>query len=156
MRVLLFLPVEELDDRRARSAPHRAAAAAGADAAGDRRRMALRRPPRRDVPTLLRLVGPAVGARARGPAPARRPSTCSYRPHPSFTELRIHDDWCAWARKTPGEPRRLRIETSRSAAALALAAFPPSAAAAKEHRAAVMRRAGVARAWRHAGRRSET
>jgi predicted O-methyltransferase YrrM len=45
------------------------------------------------------------------------------RPHPSFTELRIEDEWWAWARKAPGEPRRLRIETSRSGPAMALAAF---------------------------------
>ena len=44
------------------------------------------------------------------------------RPHPSFTELRIQDEWWAWARKAPGEPKRLRVETSRSAAAYALAA----------------------------------
>jgi hypothetical protein len=44
------------------------------------------------------------------------------KPHPSFTELRIQDEWWAWARKAPGEPRRLRVETSRSATAYALAA----------------------------------
>jgi predicted O-methyltransferase YrrM len=44
------------------------------------------------------------------------------RPHPSFTELRIEDEWWAWARKAPGEPRRLRIETSRSAVSYALVA----------------------------------
>jgi predicted O-methyltransferase YrrM len=44
------------------------------------------------------------------------------RPHPSFTDLRIQDEWWAWARKAPGEPRRLRIETSRSALSYALAA----------------------------------
>jgi predicted O-methyltransferase YrrM len=33
--------------------------------------------------------------------------------HPSFTELRIQDEWWAWARKAPGEPRRLSLQTSR-------------------------------------------
>ncbi len=39
--------------------------------------------------------------------------------HPSFTELRVQDDWWGWARKMPGEPRRMTIETSRSVGALA-------------------------------------
>jgi predicted O-methyltransferase YrrM len=43
------------------------------------------------------------------------------RPHPSFTELRIQDEWWAWARKAPDEPRRMHIETSRSSSALVLA-----------------------------------
>lgn len=34
--------------------------------------------------------------------------------HPSFTELRIEDEWLGWARKAPGEPRRLSISTTRS------------------------------------------
>jgi predicted O-methyltransferase YrrM len=34
--------------------------------------------------------------------------------HPSFTEFRIQDGWWGWARKAPGEPRRLTLETSRS------------------------------------------
>jgi predicted O-methyltransferase YrrM len=34
--------------------------------------------------------------------------------HPSFTELRIEDGWWGWARKAPGEPRRLTLETTRS------------------------------------------
>ena len=34
--------------------------------------------------------------------------------HPSFTELRIQDGWWGWARKAPGEPRRLSLETRRS------------------------------------------
>jgi predicted O-methyltransferase YrrM len=33
--------------------------------------------------------------------------------HPSFTELRVQDDWWGWARKAPGEPRRYSLETSR-------------------------------------------
>jgi hypothetical protein len=44
------------------------------------------------------------------------------RPHPSLTDLRVQDEWWAWARKAPDEPRRLRIEMSRSGTALALAA----------------------------------
>jgi predicted O-methyltransferase YrrM len=44
------------------------------------------------------------------------------KPHPSFTELRIQDEWWAWARKAPGEPRRLHVETSRSATSYAIAA----------------------------------
>jgi predicted O-methyltransferase YrrM len=39
--------------------------------------------------------------------------------HPSFTELRVQDEWWGWARKAPGEPRRLTIETSRSLPAAA-------------------------------------
>jgi predicted O-methyltransferase YrrM len=41
--------------------------------------------------------------------------------HPSFTELRIDADldW-AWARKAPGEPKRLRIETRQSLAGAVL------------------------------------
>jgi len=34
--------------------------------------------------------------------------------HPSFTELRIQDEWFGWARKQPDQPRRLTIETTRS------------------------------------------
>jgi predicted O-methyltransferase YrrM len=33
--------------------------------------------------------------------------------HPSFAELRVQDGWWAWARKAPGEPRRLTLETTR-------------------------------------------
>jgi predicted O-methyltransferase YrrM len=33
--------------------------------------------------------------------------------HPSFTELRVQDEWWGWARKAPGEPRSLTLETSR-------------------------------------------
>jgi predicted O-methyltransferase YrrM len=42
--------------------------------------------------------------------------------HPSFTELRVQDEWWGWARKAPGEPRRLTLETSRPLGALAAAA----------------------------------
>jgi predicted O-methyltransferase YrrM len=38
--------------------------------------------------------------------------------HPSFTELRVQDDWWGWARKAPGEPRRYTVETSRPLGAL--------------------------------------
>ena len=38
--------------------------------------------------------------------------------HPSFTELKIQDEWWGWARKAPGEPRRLTLETSRPLGAL--------------------------------------
>jgi predicted O-methyltransferase YrrM len=34
--------------------------------------------------------------------------------NPAFTELRIQDGWWGWARKAPGEPRTLSLETSRS------------------------------------------
>jgi predicted O-methyltransferase YrrM len=37
--------------------------------------------------------------------------------HPSFTELRVQDEWWGWARKAPGEPRRYTLETSRPLAA---------------------------------------
>lgn len=33
---------------------------------------------------------------------------------PRFTELRIQDEWWGWARKGPGEPRRLTLDTTRS------------------------------------------
>jgi predicted O-methyltransferase YrrM len=39
--------------------------------------------------------------------------------HPSFTELRVQDEWWGWARKAPGEPRRYTVETSRPLGALA-------------------------------------
>ena len=38
--------------------------------------------------------------------------------HPSFTELRVQDEWWGWARKAPGEPRRYTVETSRPLGAL--------------------------------------
>jgi predicted O-methyltransferase YrrM len=38
--------------------------------------------------------------------------------HPSFTELRVQDGWWGWARKAPGEPRRLSLETSRTLGSL--------------------------------------
>jgi hypothetical protein len=43
--------------------------------------------------------------------------------HPSFTELRVQDEWWGWARKAPGEPRRYRVETSRPLPALAAGAL---------------------------------
>ncbi len=43
------------------------------------------------------------------------------RQHPSFTEFREEDGRWAWARKAPGEPRRYRLETSRSLGAIVLA-----------------------------------
>ncbi len=39
--------------------------------------------------------------------------------HPSFTDLRVQDEWWGWARKAPGEPRRYSVETSRPLGALA-------------------------------------
>ena len=42
--------------------------------------------------------------------------------HPSFTELRVQDEWWGWARKAPGEPRRYSVETSRPLPALAAGA----------------------------------
>jgi predicted O-methyltransferase YrrM len=42
--------------------------------------------------------------------------------HPSFTELRVQDEWWGWARKAPGEPRRYTLETSRPLSALAAGA----------------------------------
>ena len=41
--------------------------------------------------------------------------------HPAFTELRIEDDWLGWARKAPGEPRRLTLSTTRSLSSYVLA-----------------------------------
>jgi len=42
--------------------------------------------------------------------------------HASFTELKVQDEWWGWARKAPGEPRRLTLETSRPLGALAAGA----------------------------------
>jgi predicted O-methyltransferase YrrM len=47
------------------------------------------------------------------------------KPHPSFTELRVEDDWWAWARKAPGEPRRLRLETTRGRRHALIERLPP-------------------------------
>ena len=38
--------------------------------------------------------------------------------HPSFTDLRVQDEWWGWARKAPGQPRRYTLETSRPLGAL--------------------------------------
>jgi predicted O-methyltransferase YrrM len=38
--------------------------------------------------------------------------------HPSFTDVRIQDEWWGWAHKAPGEPRRYSVETSRPLGAL--------------------------------------
>ena len=38
--------------------------------------------------------------------------------HPSFTELRVQDEYWGWARKAPGEPRRYSLETSRPVGAV--------------------------------------
>lgn len=43
--------------------------------------------------------------------------------NPSFTELRIQDEWWGWARKAPGERRRLTIDTTRSLPSYLLAAL---------------------------------
>jgi predicted O-methyltransferase YrrM len=58
--------------------------------------------------------------------------------HPSFTDLRVQDEWWGWARKAPGEPRRYTLETSRPLAALVAGA---ARKAARRVRARV-RRAG--------------
>jgi predicted O-methyltransferase YrrM len=42
--------------------------------------------------------------------------------HPSFTELRVQDEWWGWARKAPGEPPRRSVETTRPLGALAAGA----------------------------------
>ena len=43
--------------------------------------------------------------------------------NPSFPELRIQDEWWGWARKAPGEQRRMTIDTTRSLASYLLAAM---------------------------------
>lgn len=40
------------------------------------------------------------------------------KPHPSFTEMRVEDGTWGWARKAPGEPRRLTLESSRPLSAV--------------------------------------
>jgi predicted O-methyltransferase YrrM len=55
--------------------------------------------------------------------------------HPSFTELRVQDEWWGWARKAPGEPRRLTLETSRPLGALAAAAARRAVRRARRYRA---------------------
>ena len=64
--------------------------------------------------------------------------------HPSFTELRVQDEWWGWARKAPGEPRRYTVETSRPLGALA-------AGAARRVLRAGRRRARALRGRRAAG-----
>jgi predicted O-methyltransferase YrrM len=58
--------------------------------------------------------------------------------HPSFTDLRVQDEWWGWARKAPGEPRRYTLETSRPLAALLAGAARKAARRAR----ARVRRAG--------------
>ena len=41
--------------------------------------------------------------------------------HPAFTELRIQDEWFGWARKQPGNPRQLTIDTTRSLSSFVVA-----------------------------------
>ena len=43
--------------------------------------------------------------------------------HPSFTDVRVQDEWWGWARKAPGEPRRYTLETSRPLGALVTGAL---------------------------------
>jgi len=45
------------------------------------------------------------------------------KPHPSFTELRIEDEWWGWARKAPGQPRRLTLHNSRPLSVLVASAL---------------------------------
>jgi len=40
------------------------------------------------------------------------------KPHPSFTDLRIEDGNWGWARKAPGEPRQLSLQSSRPISAV--------------------------------------
>jgi len=47
--------------------------------------------------------------------------------HPSFTEVKVQDEWWGWARKAPGEPRRYTLETSRPAGALVAGAMRKAA-----------------------------
>ncbi len=52
--------------------------------------------------------------------------------HPSFTELKIQDEWWGWARKAPGAPRRLTLETSRPLGALVAGAARKAARRARQ------------------------
>ena len=61
--------------------------------------------------------------------------------HPSFTELRVQDEWWGWARKAPGEPRRYTLETT-----------PPARRARRRRRPQALR-AGRRRARALAARR---
>jgi predicted O-methyltransferase YrrM len=54
--------------------------------------------------------------------------------HPSFTELRVQDEWWGWARKAPGEPRRLVLETSRPLGAVVGSAARRAIRAWRKHR----------------------
>ena len=54
-----------------------------------------------------------LSAAERSEPPVRAVFDLIVRQHPAFTELRIQDDHWGWARKAPGEPRRLHLETSR-------------------------------------------
>src|SRR4029453_16024915 len=50
------------------------------------------------------------------------PPTAAQRP--SFTDRKIQDEWWGWARKAPGEPRRMTLETSRPLGALVAGGRP--------------------------------
>jgi predicted O-methyltransferase YrrM len=43
--------------------------------------------------------------------------------HPSFTDVRVQDEWWGWARKAPGEPRRYSVQASRPPGALVAGAL---------------------------------
>ena len=51
------------------------------------------------------------------------------KPNPAFSEFRVEDDWWAWAKKAPGEPRRLRLETTRGRRHALAERLPPRARA---------------------------
>jgi predicted O-methyltransferase YrrM len=68
--------------------------------------------------------------------------------HPSFTELRVQDEWWGWARKAPGEPPRRTVETSRPLGALA-AGTARRAARTARRRWRALRTARAARARPH-------
>jgi predicted O-methyltransferase YrrM len=52
--------------------------------------------------------------------------------HPSFTDVRVQDEWWGWARKAPGEPRRYSVETSRPLGALVAGAARRAARRARQ------------------------
>ncbi len=62
------------------------------------------------------------------------------KPHPAFSEFRIEDDWWAWARKAPEEPRRLHLETTRGRRHALIERLPPAARRAGRRLGGALRR----------------
>ena len=118
-RLRLRLPRrrEELDDRRPRGGADREAAAAGRLAADGRPRTGpTPQDPGREATDGI--VHRELSEPERTEPHLRAVFDLIVAQHPSFTELKVQDEWWGWARKAPGEPRRYTLETSRPLGAL--------------------------------------